>query len=255
MQFNATQDHAEQPKSTLLNGMQPLEDADRITLIESRIRDYIHENQLQPGDKLPTEEQLAAALQVGRTAVRETFRRLEALGIVESRQGVGRVVREFNFDPILNGLYYGLIFRGDNIMQVLGIRRALDDYFIRDAIQNLQPEDLAQLEAIVQRMNQNPDIANFHQDDHDFHAILYSRCGNPLAAQLFEITWKVRLHAKDRHVVYTEIQPGTVAEHTAILAAIKAGDVALARELLAAHHDSIGESLLAQLAQHAQSSQ
>jgi GntR family transcriptional regulator, transcriptional repressor for pyruvate dehydrogenase complex len=251
MQVNTTQNHAVQAKGISLNGLQPLEDADRITLIEGRIRDYIHENHLQPGDKLPTEEQLAAALQVGRTAVRETFRRLEALGIVESRQGVGRVVRDFNFDPILNGLYYGLIFRGDNIMQVLGIRRALDDYFMREAIQNLQVEDLAQLEAIVQRMNESSDIANFHQDDHDFHAILYRRCGNPLAAQLFEITWKVRLHAADRHVVYTEIQPGTVAQHTAILAAIKAGDVASARKLLALHHDSIGESLLEQLAHHA----
>ena len=57
-----------------LAGIQPLEDLDRITIIENRIKDYILENQLQPGDKLPTEEQLAAALQVGRTAVRETAR-------------------------------------------------------------------------------------------------------------------------------------------------------------------------------------
>lgn len=252
MQVNEVQSHAGQSKRTSLNGMQPLEEMDRITLIESRIRDYIYENRLLPGDKLPTEEQLASVLHVGRTAVRETFRRLEALGIVESRQGVGRVVREFNFDPILNGLYYGLIFRGDNIMQVLGIRRALDDYFIHDAIQNLQAEDLAKLDAIVARMNQNDDIASFHQDDHDFHAILYSRCGNPLAAQLFEITWKVRLHAEDRHVIVSEVQPGTVAQHTAILAAIKVGDVTLARKLLTEHHDSVGESLLALLAQFAQ---
>lgn len=224
--------------------IQPLEDSSRVDLIEARIREFILENHLQPGDKLPTEEQLATALQVGRTAVRETFRRLEALGIVESHQGVGRVVREFNFDPILDGLYYGFVFRGDNIMQVLGIRRALDDFFIKDAIENLQEEDLHQLDAIVQRMidggDENP---NFHQEDHDFHALLYSRCGNPLAAQLFEITWKVRLHATDRHVALSTTQPGSAAEHLAILNAIKARDVALARKLLAEHHDRIAESL------------
>src|SRR5215216_4834257 len=128
-----------------LEAMRPLEDLNRIDLIESRIKEYILKNQLRPGDKLPTEEQLATALQVGRTAVRETFRRLEALGIVESYQGFGRVVREFNFDPILNGLYYGLVFRRDSIIQVLEIRRALDDYFIRDAIQNMRAEDILQL--------------------------------------------------------------------------------------------------------------
>lgn len=230
-----------------LVGIQPIEELDRITLIENRIKDYILENQLRPGDKLPTEEQLASALQVGRTAVRETFRRLEALGIVESHQGYGRVVRDFNFDPILNGMFYGLIFRGDNILQVLGIRRALDDFFIKDAIENLREEDISQLEEIVQRMiNGGTDNPNFHQEDFDFHALLYSRCGNPLAAQLFEITWKVRLHAADRQRVFTEAPLRTVAEHVAILAAIKARDVALARAQLVIHHDNIGEGLLSE---------
>ena len=99
-----------------LETIQPIEEIDRIALIEARIKEYILENQLQPGDKLPTEEQLATQLQVGRSAIRETFRRLEALGIVESHQGYGRVVRDFNFDPILNGLSYGLVFHSHNIM-------------------------------------------------------------------------------------------------------------------------------------------
>lgn len=235
-----------------LETMQPIEDLNRIDLIEKRIKEYILKNKLRPGDKLPTEEQLAAALQVGRTAVRETFRRLEALGVVESYQGFGRVVREFNFDPILNGLSYGLVFHGHNIMQLLEIRKALDDFFIRDAIQNLQAEDVARLEAIVQRMIEGgSDNANFYQQDHDFHALLYERCGNPLAAQLFEITWKVRLHASDYHMAISEIQPGTVAEHATILAAIKQRDVALAREMLLTHHNNIAESFRAQIEQQA----
>ncbi len=231
-----------------LEGIQPIADLDRIKLIEYRIKEYILENQLKPGDKLPTEEQLAAALQVGRTAVRETFRRLEALGIVESRQGFGRVVREFNFDPILDGLLYGLVFHGSSIMQILGIRRALDDFFIEDAIENLQTEDMIQLEAIVQRMiDGGDDNPTFHQEDHDFHALLYSRCGNSFAAQLFEITWTMRLHATDRQIALSEAQPGTLYEHVAILAAIKQRNVALARALLSAHHDSVADSLRSQV--------
>lgn len=217
--------------------LQPLEDLNRVALIENRIKDYIITNQLRPGDKLPTEEQLATALHVGRTAVRETFRRLEALGIVESRQGFGRVVREFNFDPILNELSYGLAFHSHDILQVMGIRKALDAYFIEDAIHNMQEAELRQLAAIVQRMSDgglnNP---HFRQADYEFHALLYRCCGNPLAAQLFEITWKVRMNALDRHAAMMEIAPGTVAEHQAILTAIQQKDVAIARELLVKHH-------------------
>ena len=115
----------------LVENLQPIAEMDRVALIEARIKEYILKNELQPGDKLPTEEQLATQLHVGRTAVRESFQRLEALGVVESRQGYGRVVRNFNFDPILNGLSYGLIFHGHDIMQMLEIRRALDDFFIK----------------------------------------------------------------------------------------------------------------------------
>lgn len=232
--------------------MQPLEEFDRISQIENRIREYILQNQLQPGDKLPTEEQLATQLQVGRTAVRETFRRLEALGIVESHQGYGRVVRDFNFDPILNGLSYGLVFHSHNILQVLEIRRALDDFFIKEAIEKLEEADIAELEAIVQRMisggQGNP---HFHQEDHDFHALLYRRCGNQLAAQLFEITWTVRMHAIDRHTALSEMPPGIIEEHSAILAAIKAHDTTLARQYLLDHHNNTLLSFQTQIAQHA----
>lgn len=233
-----------------IEAIQPLDEVDRVALIENRIREYILNNQLQPGDKLPTEEQLAAQLRVGRTAVRETFRRLEALGIVESHQGYGRVVRDFNFDPILNGLSYGLVFHGHNIMQVLEIRRALDDFFIGEAIQKLQPDDIAELEVIVQHMiaggEGNP---HFHQQDHDFHALLYRRCGNQLAAQLFEITWTVRMHAIDRHVALSEMPPGIIEEHVAILAAIKAQNLTLARQRLHDHHNNTVASFQTQIDQ------
>lgn len=235
-----------------VENIQPLEEIDRITQIENRIKEYILKNQLQPGDKLPTEEQLATQLQVGRTAVRETFRRLEALGIVESHQGYGRVVRDFNFDPILNGLSYGLVFHGHNIMQVLEIRRALDDFFINEAIQNLQEADIAELEIIVQRMIAGgQDNPNFHQEDHDFHALLYRRCGNKLAAQLFEITWTVRMQAIDREIALSQMPVGIVEEHAAILTAIKARNVALARQYLLNHHNNTAESFRDQIERQA----
>lgn len=228
--------------------MQPIQDVNRIALIESRIKEYILKNRLQPGDKLPTEEKLAAALRVGRSAIRETFRRLEALGIVETRQGFGRVVREFNFDPILDKLSYGLAFHGDKILQVMEIRKALDAYFIEEAIHHLTPADLEELAAIVQWM-----IAHGHTDpkwpevDYAFHALLYRRSGNPLAIQLFEITWQVRANALDQQAALVELAPGTIQEHVAILEAIKQQDIAQARALLIAHHWNVEQRFRKQI--------
>jgi DNA-binding FadR family transcriptional regulator len=56
------------------------------------IRDFIVERGLKPGDALPSEAELAALLDVGKTSVREALRRLEAHGVVEVRRGKGLFV-------------------------------------------------------------------------------------------------------------------------------------------------------------------
>ena len=233
-----------------MDALQPLAETNRTVLIERRIRDYIADNRLQPGDKLPTEEQLVTTLHVGRSAVRETFRRLEALGVVETRQGVGRVLRQFNFDPILNELSYGLAFLDQDILPVMEIRKALDAYFIEDLINQLTPADLDELGAIVQRMlDKDADAVSHAQADYAFHAFLYQRTHNPLAIQLFEITWKVRANASDQQAALVELAPGTAQEHVAILEAIRQKDVSKARALLIAHHWNFEQRFRKQMAQ------
>jgi len=218
----------------------PLGYHDRHTLIQDRLKEFILQNELKPGDKLPTEETLSRELGVSRTAVREALRGLEALGIVESQQGAGRVVRPFSFDPVLNALSYGLMFEDYSVLQVTEIRKALDAFFIEPAIGRLTARDLAQLESIVERMQEKTAAGeSMDAEDHAFHEILYRACGNPLALQLFEITWRVRAAALDQSAALKEMPPGTVGEHRQILEAIKAQDVGRARELIIGHHWNI----------------
>ena len=49
---------------------------------------------LKPGDKLPSERELAEMLQVSRSSIRDAIRGLELVGMVEPRQGAGTIVRE-----------------------------------------------------------------------------------------------------------------------------------------------------------------
>ena len=64
---------------------------------------------------------LSNTLGVSRPAVREALRSMEALGIIEARQGYGRVVCDFTFDAILNNLSYGFAFLNHNFLQMLEI--------------------------------------------------------------------------------------------------------------------------------------
>src|ERR1700682_2460776 len=57
---------------------------------------------LRPGDKLPSERELAEMLKVSRSSIRDAIRGLELMGLVEPRQGAGTIVREISADTVVN---------------------------------------------------------------------------------------------------------------------------------------------------------
>ena len=66
-----------------------------LTLVEQtsdKITQFIIENKLQPGDRLPTEADFLSRLAVSRSTLREAFKRLAARNILEIRQGSGTFI-------------------------------------------------------------------------------------------------------------------------------------------------------------------
>lgn len=57
--------------------------------IVKEIRDMIRQEKIKPGDRIPSERELAEKLQVGRSTLREALRSLELLGLIETRRGEG----------------------------------------------------------------------------------------------------------------------------------------------------------------------
>ena len=74
-----------QDKAMLL----PLPPADRAQQVISALADFIQRSGLNPGDRLPAERELMAALAVGRSTIREVLSHFQALGVVEARKGSG----------------------------------------------------------------------------------------------------------------------------------------------------------------------
>jgi GntR family transcriptional regulator, transcriptional repressor for pyruvate dehydrogenase complex len=63
--------------------------------IVHQLRDMISKDGLIQGDKIPSERELSERLNVGRSSVREAFRALELLGLIETRRGEGTFLRDF----------------------------------------------------------------------------------------------------------------------------------------------------------------
>ncbi|WP_062355148.1 FadR/GntR family transcriptional regulator [Bacillus kwashiorkori] len=80
--------------------------------VVEKLKEIIDEQQLRTGDKLPSERDLAVQLNVGRSSVREAFRALELLGLIETRRGEGTFIADFRNHRLVE-ILSGFILRND----------------------------------------------------------------------------------------------------------------------------------------------
>jgi len=75
------------------DALRPVQRSNLVDGVISSIREMIKDHPFEPGQKLPTEAEMARQLRVGRSTLREALRVLAHLGVVESRTGLGTFVR------------------------------------------------------------------------------------------------------------------------------------------------------------------
>jgi DNA-binding FadR family transcriptional regulator len=212
-------------------------------IIRDYIKQYIFEHGLNGGDPLPPETRLAQDLGVGRSSVREAIKALQSLGIVEVRQGDGLYVREYNFDPVLETLSYGMRFDTTTLAELAQIRIWLEAALVEEAVKQITPQKVAQLEAVIQQWADRA-AKNLPGTDLDerFHRLLYETLNNQTLIKLLEVFW---IAFENFEVKTTPATPQavTLEQHQAILEAIKAGDAPLTRQRLLRHFHHLQEKI------------
>jgi DNA-binding FadR family transcriptional regulator len=209
--------------------------------LAARITDEISSGRLRRGDKLPTEQKLVAAAGVSRTVIREAVSALKALGLVETRQGVGVFVacdarrRPFQIDPDrlqrLPAVLHVLELRSGIEMEAAGLaaerRTALHLTRLADTLQAIGLAIARGEEAV--------------EADFAFHCAIADATGNPHFRQLLEalgIEAIPRLVLQHNHRLVrdrTRYLLASQAEHQALLTAIKDKNATRARSVMRRH--------------------
>ena len=200
--------------------------------IRKQVRDHILDNQLKPGDQLPTESALAEQLSVGRSAVREALKAMEALGIIEVRAGKGRFVKKADVKVILEGFAYTILLDRSSIRELLQVRKALESSFVRESIACVSEQDLEEVRALLETMKTKAVAGeSFFEEDLEFHRTLFRPIGNELLLALLDLFMLVYRRARGKlFPISSNIQ--IVMDHDAILLAVEQGDVSRAQELI-----------------------
>ncbi len=146
----------------------------------------IIEGELPTGTKLPPEREFAEQLGVSRTVLREAVRMLASRGLLETRHGVGTVVRQIGHEHVVNPLHMWLRTQtGGEVSfdDLHHVRTLLEVDIAKVAAQHATDEDVTKLAAILTLMEESEDDPiGLAEHDSDFHATLAEMTHNPVLA-------------------------------------------------------------------------
>jgi GntR family transcriptional repressor for pyruvate dehydrogenase complex len=149
-------------------------------VIADQIESLILDGQLNPGDKLPPERELATQYGVSRTAVREAMKLLEERGLLQSRNGVGGFVTMPSTDAVSSSLNVAYRMHSWSYDQLDEARSSIECYVASLAAERATAEDIARMDEAVKTMDASlDDPDHYMQADIEFHAALAGATQNP----------------------------------------------------------------------------
>lgn len=153
--------------------------------VSDHIKQYIVERNLAPGDRLPTETQLAEAFGISRLGVREATKALEFLGVVESKTGVGLTVGRLDMHRLSKhlGFHAGLL---DADPQQLIDSRVVIETGVLSHVARRMAEDSSietQLRSLAEKFGTSRSLEESLAIDIEFHHALMNASGlQPIVA-------------------------------------------------------------------------
>ncbi|THD48378.1 MAG: FadR family transcriptional regulator [Bradyrhizobium sp.] len=211
--------------------------------IADQLRDQISTGAAKPGQQLPSERDLAAALGVSRPTVRESLIALEVAGMVDIKVGVGAFVRprdklgklpEFNHSPL----------------ETMAVRRLLEPEAAALASVHIADQEKRILNRTISVMRDETARGQWSSEsDRLLHMTIADASGNLALREVLETLWLTRAEALDRrfhqHLADIEqIRHRILIDHESIVFSIIEGNVEKSREFMAGHLDFVKKAMM-----------
>ncbi|MCU0377619.1 MAG: GntR family transcriptional regulator [Bacteroidales bacterium] len=198
--------------------------------VEDRLLGYFKDNNLGPGDPIPKELELAEALGVGRSVLREALSRLRMLGLIETRTRRGMLLAEPSLLRGMKRIVEPNMLSDKTLFNILGFRVALEIGMSEMIFQNLNKKHIEDLEDIVKRGVVKKFSEYTPVTEYEFHTKLYEVTGNSTIMEFQAIIRPVSVFLKERFQDYflpinKELsKAGKLVSHKDLLDFLKKGD-------------------------------
>jgi GntR family transcriptional repressor for pyruvate dehydrogenase complex len=221
--------------------------------VVEHIRELIASGQLKPGDKLPSERELAEMMNVSRPTIREAFKILSAMGLLSIRQGHGVFVADES--ARLDNLASFLFLQTDTIHELFEFRKMIEtESAAGAAIRGTQ----AFLEQIwrtthdsYERVIVTPQFASkeerekfLSESDQQFHLMVAEAAGNEVVVRVMNNLIDLLRQSRMQSMKIPGRVEQSLQEHILIAEALKDRDAKLARSRMFDHLTSVEQTLL-----------
>lgn len=201
-----------------------------------KIRDLITSGRLNPGDRLPPEQELAALLGISRSSLRETVKALSQANVLYVRRGDGTYVSSLEPKLLLSGMSFAVELMEDHsLAEIFEVRRLLEPAATALAAQRICDAQVAALHDSLSDMKKAQDAEELVMRDIDFHSHIAAAVGNASLCSILDAISTRSARARIWRASTVGLKSMTLSQHGTILDALAERDASLARAAAVIH--------------------
>lgn len=166
--------------------MPPKSTGSAVDFVIDSIRNALISKQLKPGDRLPSENEIAASMRVSRSTVREAMKVLSAYGIIDIVRGNGTFISKNDENISMDAILFGFLLSQPSEEEQIEFRSMMERIVMELVIRNSTPEAVSALEeSYAELLSLEDDSEKSAKNDIEFHELLAKFSGNRLLARVY----------------------------------------------------------------------
>ncbi|PTN06308.1 FadR/GntR family transcriptional regulator [Mangrovibacterium marinum] len=223
-------------QSTTGNSFETIDTRSLVDKVEMQLIQFFTLKKLQPGDVIPKELELAAAMGVSRTVIRESLNRLKTMGMIESIKHKGTIIKSPNLSSLLQKSMIPHILDNATLKDVFELRLVLEIGIADLIFAHKTEEDLEELAQIVE---QEPDFSDdvLFDVEHEikFHRKLYEMTQNETLRNFQNILLPVFNYVYESGLLYKPVKNKRYVSHKGLVEIIRNGKASEYRKAMRKH--------------------